>query len=68
MFLGMMQIVTAHKWYLYPPIILGNSFINVIYPFTSITAKGFSATCEDRDINYTLSLTLFLMILMLLLI
>ncbi|KAG5570726.1 hypothetical protein H5410_060492 [Solanum commersonii] len=52
-FLGMMQIVTAHKWYLYPPIILGTPFINVIYPFTSINAKGFSATYEDRNISYT---------------
>ncbi|KAG5585567.1 hypothetical protein H5410_046001 [Solanum commersonii] len=53
MFIGMIQIVTAHKWYLYPPIILGTPFINVIYPFTSINAKGFSATFEDRDISYT---------------
>jgi len=38
---------------LYPPIILGTPFINAIYPFTSINAKGFSATYEDRDISYT---------------
>ncbi|KAG5631393.1 hypothetical protein H5410_003110, partial [Solanum commersonii] len=38
---------------LYPPIILGTPFINAIYPFTSINAKGFSATNEDRDISYT---------------
>jgi len=38
---------------LYPPIILGTPFINVIYPFTSITAKGFFATYKDRDISYT---------------
>ncbi|KAG5596002.1 hypothetical protein H5410_037234 [Solanum commersonii] len=53
MFLGLMQIVTAHKWYLYPPIKLGTPFINVIYPFTSINAKGCTATYEDRDISYT---------------
>ncbi|KAG5605637.1 hypothetical protein H5410_027129 [Solanum commersonii] len=53
MFLGMMQVVTAHKWYLYPPIILGTPFINAIYPFTNINAKGFSTTYKDRDINYT---------------
>ncbi|KAG5605746.1 hypothetical protein H5410_027238 [Solanum commersonii] len=53
MFLGMMQIVTAHKWYLYPPIILGTPFINVIYPFTNINAKGFSATYRNQDICYT---------------
>ncbi|KAG5619576.1 hypothetical protein H5410_004794 [Solanum commersonii] len=53
MFLGMMQIVTAHKWYLYPSIIPGTPFINAIYPFTSINAKGFLATYEDRDISYT---------------
>ncbi|KAG5572217.1 hypothetical protein H5410_061983 [Solanum commersonii] len=52
MFLRMMQIVTAHKWYLYPPIILGTPFINTIYPFTSITTKGFSGTYKDRDISY----------------
>ncbi|KAG5615200.1 hypothetical protein H5410_015024 [Solanum commersonii] len=46
MFLGMMQI-------LYPPIILGTPFINVIYPFTSINGKGFTATYENRNINYT---------------
>jgi len=38
---------------LYPPIILGTPFINTIYPFTSITAKGFSTTYKDRDISYT---------------
>ncbi|KAG5585166.1 hypothetical protein H5410_045600 [Solanum commersonii] len=53
MFLGMMQVVTAHKWYLYPPIILGTPFINAIYPFTNINAKVFSSTYKDRDINYT---------------
>ncbi|KAG5591078.1 hypothetical protein H5410_041592, partial [Solanum commersonii] len=53
MFLGMMQIVTAHKWYLYPPIILGTLFINAIYPFTNINAKGFSATYKNHDISYT---------------
>ncbi|KAG5580760.1 hypothetical protein H5410_051387 [Solanum commersonii] len=53
MFLGMMQIVTAHKWYLYPPIILGTPFINAIYPFTNINAKGFSATYKNQDISYT---------------
>ncbi|KAG5628977.1 hypothetical protein H5410_000694 [Solanum commersonii] len=45
-FLGMMQI-------LYPPIILRTPFINAIYPFTSITTKGFSATYKNRDISYT---------------
>ncbi|KAG5621615.1 hypothetical protein H5410_006833 [Solanum commersonii] len=49
----MMQIVTAHKWYLYPPIILGTPFINAIYPFTNINAKGFSATYKNQDISYT---------------
>ncbi|KAG5598476.1 hypothetical protein H5410_029846 [Solanum commersonii] len=53
MFLGMIQIVTAHKWYLYPPIILGTPFINVIYPFTNINAKRFSATYKNQDISYT---------------
>ncbi|KAG5580637.1 hypothetical protein H5410_051264 [Solanum commersonii] len=53
MFLGMMQIVTTHKWYLYPPIILGTPFINAIYPFTNINAKDFSATYKDIDISYT---------------
>ncbi|KAG5571696.1 hypothetical protein H5410_061462 [Solanum commersonii] len=53
MFLGMMQIVTAHKWYLYPSIILGTPFINAIYPFTNINAKGFSATYKNQDISYT---------------
>ncbi|KAG5619561.1 hypothetical protein H5410_004779 [Solanum commersonii] len=53
MFLGIMQIVTIHNWYLYPPIILGTPFINAIYPFTSINAKGFSATYDNRDISYT---------------
>ncbi|KAL3359794.1 hypothetical protein AABB24_016335 [Solanum stoloniferum] len=38
---------------LYPPIILGTPFINAIYPFTNINAKGFSATYKDRDISYT---------------
>ncbi|KAG5619569.1 hypothetical protein H5410_004787 [Solanum commersonii] len=38
---------------LYPPIILGTPFINVIYPFTRMNAKGFSATYDDRDISYT---------------
>ncbi|KAG5592677.1 hypothetical protein H5410_043191 [Solanum commersonii] len=38
---------------LYPPIILRTPFINAIYPFTSINAKGFSATYEDRNISYT---------------
>ncbi|KAG5623436.1 hypothetical protein H5410_008654 [Solanum commersonii] len=46
MFLGMMQI-------LYPPIILGTPFINAIYPFTNINAKGFSATYKNQDISYT---------------
>ncbi|KAG5610179.1 hypothetical protein H5410_021460 [Solanum commersonii] len=53
MFLGMMQIVTAHKWYLYPPIILGTPFINAIYPFININAKGFFATYKNQDISYT---------------
>ncbi|KAG5596140.1 hypothetical protein H5410_037372 [Solanum commersonii] len=53
MFLGMMQIVTAHKWYLYPPIILATPFINAIYPFTNINAKGFSATYKNQDISYS---------------
>ncbi|KAG5630934.1 hypothetical protein H5410_002651 [Solanum commersonii] len=53
MFLGMMQIVTAHKWYLYPPIILRTPFINGIYSFTSITTKGFFATYKDQNISYT---------------
>ncbi|KAG5629491.1 hypothetical protein H5410_001208 [Solanum commersonii] len=53
MFLGMMQIVTAHKWYLYPPIILETPFINAIYPFTNINAKEFSATYKNQDISYT---------------
>ncbi|KAG5610322.1 hypothetical protein H5410_021603 [Solanum commersonii] len=52
-FLGMMKIVTAHKWYLYPPIILGTPFINAIYPFTNINAKGFSATYKNQDFSYT---------------
>ncbi|KAG5580464.1 hypothetical protein H5410_051091 [Solanum commersonii] len=51
MFLGMMQIVTDHKWYL--PIIPGTPFINAIYPFTNINAKGFSATYKNQDISYT---------------
>ncbi|KAG5573563.1 hypothetical protein H5410_063329 [Solanum commersonii] len=46
MFLGMMQI-------LYRPIILGIPFINAIYPFTNINAKGFSATYKNQDISYT---------------
>ncbi|KAG5629378.1 hypothetical protein H5410_001095 [Solanum commersonii] len=29
-----------------------NSFINAIYPFTNINAKGFSATYKNQDINY----------------
>ncbi|KAG5619572.1 hypothetical protein H5410_004790 [Solanum commersonii] len=53
MLVGMIQIVTAHIWYLDPPIILGAPFINAIYLFTSINAKGLSATYEDRDISYT---------------
>ncbi|KAG5631737.1 hypothetical protein H5410_003454 [Solanum commersonii] len=53
MFLGMMQIVTTHKWYLYPPIILETPFINAIYPFTNINAKGFSSTYKNQDISYT---------------
>uniref|UniRef100_M1C2X5 Zinc knuckle family protein n=1 Tax=Solanum tuberosum TaxID=4113 RepID=M1C2X5_SOLTU len=31
----------------------GTPFINAIYPFTNINAKGFSATYKDRDISYT---------------
>ncbi|KAG5630956.1 hypothetical protein H5410_002673, partial [Solanum commersonii] len=38
---------------LYPPIILGTPFINAIYPFSNITAKGFSATYKNQDISYT---------------
>ncbi|KAG5594636.1 hypothetical protein H5410_035868 [Solanum commersonii] len=38
---------------LYPPIILGTPFINCIYPFTSITAKVFSATYKNQEISYT---------------
>ncbi|KAG5630274.1 hypothetical protein H5410_001991 [Solanum commersonii] len=38
---------------LYPRIILGTPFINVIYPFTNINAKGFSATYKNQDISYT---------------
>ncbi|KAG5577443.1 hypothetical protein H5410_057577 [Solanum commersonii] len=38
---------------LYPPIILGTPFINAIYPFTNINAKGFSATYKNQDISYT---------------
>ncbi|KAG5630947.1 hypothetical protein H5410_002664 [Solanum commersonii] len=88
MFLGMSQIVTAHKWYatsghaldikyklpngkiclnkfdithliflvknhLNPSILLGTPFINVIYPFTSIDSKGFSATYQDNEITYS---------------
>ncbi|KAG5581159.1 hypothetical protein H5410_051786 [Solanum commersonii] len=67
MFLEMMQIVIAHKWYnkvciphffflvkyqLYPPIILETPFINAIYPFTNINAKRFSATYKNQDISY----------------
>ncbi|KAG5609121.1 hypothetical protein H5410_020402 [Solanum commersonii] len=52
-FLGMMQIITAHKWYLYPPFILGTPFINAIYPFTNINAKGFSPNYKNQDISYT---------------
>ncbi|KAG5621090.1 hypothetical protein H5410_006308 [Solanum commersonii] len=53
MFFEMMQIVIAHKWYLYPPIILGTPFINAIYPFTNINSKRFSATYKNQDISYT---------------
>ncbi|KAG5600300.1 hypothetical protein H5410_031670 [Solanum commersonii] len=55
MFLGMMQIITAHKWYnqLYPSIILETPFINAIYPFTCIDSKEFSTTYKDNDISYT---------------
>ncbi|KAG5607660.1 hypothetical protein H5410_029152 [Solanum commersonii] len=49
----MMQIITVHKWYLYSPIILGTPFINAIYLFTNINAKGFSATYKNQDISYT---------------
>ncbi|KAG5579887.1 hypothetical protein H5410_050514 [Solanum commersonii] len=38
---------------LYPQIILGTPFKNALYPFTSINAKGFSATYKDQDISYT---------------
>uniref|UniRef100_M1DDN2 Zinc knuckle family protein n=1 Tax=Solanum tuberosum TaxID=4113 RepID=M1DDN2_SOLTU len=38
---------------LYPPIILGTPFINALYLFNSINAKGFSATYKDQDISYT---------------
>ncbi|KAG5612798.1 hypothetical protein H5410_024079 [Solanum commersonii] len=38
---------------LYIPIILGTPFINAIYPFTTINAKGFSATYKNQDIGYT---------------
>ncbi|KAG5599734.1 hypothetical protein H5410_031104 [Solanum commersonii] len=38
---------------LYPPIILVTPFINVIYPFTSIDSKGFSATYKDNEITYS---------------
>ncbi|KAG5616789.1 hypothetical protein H5410_016613, partial [Solanum commersonii] len=41
------------KTQLYPPIILGTPFINAIYPFTNINAKGFSATYKNQDISYT---------------
>ncbi|KAG5630941.1 hypothetical protein H5410_002658 [Solanum commersonii] len=37
---------------LYHPIILGTPFINAIYPFTSIIAKGFFATYKDQNISY----------------
>ncbi|KAG5580127.1 hypothetical protein H5410_050754 [Solanum commersonii] len=108
MFLGMMQIVTAHKWYVKCTILIDNTFsitniaminsgadvscmqeglvptkcfektthmvksasghaldikyklsntrtpfINAIYPFTNISAKGFSATYKNQDISYT---------------
>ncbi|KAG5602713.1 hypothetical protein H5410_034083 [Solanum commersonii] len=95
MFLGMMQIVTAHKWYVKCTILIDNTFsisniamidsgadvsciqeglvptkyfekqpiwlnqrsgtpfINAIYPFTNINAKGFSATYKNQDISYT---------------
>ncbi|KAG5577035.1 hypothetical protein H5410_057169 [Solanum commersonii] len=45
--------LSSKKTMLYPPIILGTPFINAIYPFTNINAKGFSATYKDRDINNT---------------
>ncbi|KAG5608300.1 hypothetical protein H5410_019581 [Solanum commersonii] len=32
---------------------LGTPFINAIYPFTNINAKGFSATYKNQDISYT---------------
>ncbi|KAG5576934.1 hypothetical protein H5410_057068 [Solanum commersonii] len=38
---------------LYPPIILGSPFINVIYPLTSTDSEGFSATYKDNDITYS---------------
>ncbi|KAG5567901.1 hypothetical protein H5410_065083, partial [Solanum commersonii] len=76
MLLGMMQIVTAHKWYVKCTILIDNTFsitniimidsgadmsciqegtpfINAIYPFTNINAKGFSATYKNQDISYT---------------
>ncbi|KAG5568264.1 hypothetical protein H5410_064719 [Solanum commersonii] len=31
----------------------GTPFINAIYPFTNINAKGFSATYKNQDISYT---------------
>ncbi|KAG5590569.1 hypothetical protein H5410_041083 [Solanum commersonii] len=37
---------------LYPLIILGTPFINSLYPYTSINAKGFSATYKDQNISY----------------
>ncbi|KAG5579997.1 hypothetical protein H5410_050624 [Solanum commersonii] len=50
----MMQIVIAHKWYLYPFIIPGTPFINAIYPFSNINAKGFSATYKNQYIRWIL--------------
>ncbi|KAG5590215.1 hypothetical protein H5410_040729 [Solanum commersonii] len=47
------QITIILKNQLYPPIILGTPFINAIYPFTNINAKGFSATYKNQDISYT---------------
>ncbi|KAG5590219.1 hypothetical protein H5410_040733 [Solanum commersonii] len=68
MFLGMMQIVTAHKCsadvssiqeglvptkYFEKNNSYGTPFINEIYPVTNINAKGFSATYKNQDISYT---------------
>ncbi|KAG5629322.1 hypothetical protein H5410_001039 [Solanum commersonii] len=53
-FLKQNHIICDHlKNQLYPPIILGTPFINAIYPFTNINAKGFSATYKNQDISYT---------------